>query len=287
MGLTDRLLFGVIFIVGGITIFTDLKERRIYNRHLLAGALIGGIVLLCGVVLGHENRVGNGVNGLAAMLAGATLFYVRIWKGGDAKLFTLLAFLMPATGYKSTALASAIAFFASTFIFGLLIIMPLLLVGAARGRETLRALFRMQGSAEVRHSFFATLIISWLFLPITIFFRASFYSRESFLLLFIFLLLLKEISGFREWVFEKPPVLLLIFIVGVCERWAWGPQLLLWPYLAEYLVRMIAAALGFFCLKIMLDCQKGVQDRFPFAVLLFSGCLLSYTPFLRLLIGYH
>ena len=84
-----------ILIIGLLTTFTDLKNKKIYNQHLGLGAIVGLIAIAYAAVLTHEHVFFHFVNGLVSFLIGLILHRSSVWRGGDAKLFTLYAFLMP------------------------------------------------------------------------------------------------------------------------------------------------------------------------------------------------
>src|SRR5208283_4575116 len=112
------LILSVILIIGVLTTFTDLKNKKIYNQHLALGTVLGIIAIVYAAVFNHEHAIFHITNGLVAFLIGVILHRSALWRGGDAKLFTLYAFLMPTPIYNHIPFSSMISLFACSFIAG-------------------------------------------------------------------------------------------------------------------------------------------------------------------------
>jgi prepilin signal peptidase PulO-like enzyme (type II secretory pathway) len=59
-----------------------------------------------------------------------------------------------------------------------------------------------------------------------------------------------------------------------------SPHALSWPVLPLSILQIGLFAALSACIYATLDLLKEYHDRIPFAPLLFTGCVLSYTPFL-------
>jgi hypothetical protein len=135
-----HLLLVPLVLVAGFTIRDDLRDGKIYNKRLLQGLAGGAIAYtLLGVAellhmspslcsapppegTWHWSLVVLLNLGLA-LLAGILLWIFGIWAAGDAKLFTLYAFLVPPAVYTHSylptfpALPILVNVFAFVFLF--------------------------------------------------------------------------------------------------------------------------------------------------------------------------
>jgi hypothetical protein len=100
------LNFLCILLLGAITSFEDIKNNKIRNTYI-ACALLFGIctnVLLPIIAEGSWYFVSiylmtTLINAIMALVAGFALWYSKIWRAGDGKLFFAYAFLLPITVY--------------------------------------------------------------------------------------------------------------------------------------------------------------------------------------------
>ena len=102
------LLLAVEFALGGVAAVSDLRDGKIYNRHLVIFG-ISGIAIYS---VFHRELVdgylpGPIINAIVTLLISFLLFYTRFWSAGDAKLFWLMALLMPYSFYPQGPLFSA------------------------------------------------------------------------------------------------------------------------------------------------------------------------------------
>lgn len=100
-----------VFLIGAICTYTDLKYGKIRNKWLIFG--FAWVLVLYLSLLFYNylflHQVGNlnylkGMvfNGLLALGLGYVLWNLKLWAAGDAKLFTLFAFLLPPEFYAKT-----------------------------------------------------------------------------------------------------------------------------------------------------------------------------------------
>ena len=270
-------------MVGGITVYTDFKERRIYNIHLAGGVLAGSLVVLYATVICGENMNGHFINGIAGILIGVLLYHYKQWKGGDAKLFILFSFLMPLTGYESKYYLTSVILFSSTFIAGSIVVFPLLLRdGVFHWRDLFKQEYpRWDSLPELFQSIFGSFLFSWLLFPVYFLLKMPGNSTVALILTFI---------GWYVFRGQKLPIIrfrlqmLMILFVGLGARLALAPQMLSAGMLKNYLERIVVWGIVFVFMNIMVKNSKSSKDRLPFAFFLVVGCVLSYTPFLSLIV---
>ncbi|NYZ78837.1 hypothetical protein H0N99_01685 [Candidatus Micrarchaeota archaeon] len=113
--LTDLILalnFLCILFIGLTTSYDDIKKNKIRNKYI-AYALLFGIgtnVLLPLITEGSWFLYSDYLrqtlmNALLALFAGFALWYFKIWRAGDGKLFFAYAFLIPLSIYNYGHLA--------------------------------------------------------------------------------------------------------------------------------------------------------------------------------------
>lgn len=283
MPLTGILLFVIAGVVGGITVYTDLKERRICNIHLAWGFLAGSLVVLYATVIRGENMNGHFINGIAGALIGHLFYYYKQWRGGDAKLFMLFSFLMPLTGYESKYYLTSVVLFSSTFIAGSIVVFPLLLRdGVLHWRDIFKQEHpRWDSLPELFQAIFGSFLFSWLLFPVYFLLRIPDYSKVTFLLVFFGWQVFRE-QGITDTRFRLQMV--MIFFVGLVARLALAPQMLSVEMLKNYLERIVVWGIVFVFMNIMVKNLESSKDRPPFAFFLVVGFVLSYTPFLSLVV---
>ncbi len=107
-----NLLFLIpLSLIGGISVFTDIKYGIIKNKLILIGLiwallLYAGLVLYAIFYLDQDREAINYVlemvlNSLLAFGVGYSLWRAGLWAAGDTKLFTLYAFLIPLNFYST------------------------------------------------------------------------------------------------------------------------------------------------------------------------------------------
>jgi len=134
MLIIDLLFLIPIFIIGGVCSYTDIKCGKIRNNHIKYGLFsVVFIYISFFLYYNHQEKVFYFLlemllNGFIALISGYLLWYFKLWSAGDAKLFTLLALLIPLQFYSGYYLKyfSVFVLLANTFI----IIMLFLIIEA-------------------------------------------------------------------------------------------------------------------------------------------------------------
>lgn len=281
MALTDRLLFLNIFVLGVVVAFTDLKQRRIYNIHLLLSFCFGvGILLLAG--FRNELLKVHFISAAVAGLVGILCYRFDVWRGGDAKLFALMAFLMPATGNDNRLFTPAISLFASTFLFGTLVLVPTVLGDMVHNRKVIfQTLTTRNEVLQMWNTFISTMVFSWLIFPVYFLVRQLFYPKVVFIITFILMLIDKTTKTDDRDLAKRSFLVLVVFVVGFLSRLILAPGALSWAAMQGYLGRVFILGFAFWCVNISIERMAHYKDRFPFAVMLVAGCMVAYTPFLK------
>lgn len=99
-----KLFLPAILILGLLTSFTDLKEGKIKNSHLILAlfySLIGyTIVVLVLEQVRYAYFTELFIMFVFSLLTGFVIWYAGLWTAGDAKLFATYSVLVPLSVYK-------------------------------------------------------------------------------------------------------------------------------------------------------------------------------------------
>ncbi len=288
-GNLNTISFCVIFLIGSLTIFTDVKFQKIHNKHLALGGLLSIIPLSLSIIYAYDNALYHCINGLIAFIVGFILFKFEFWRGGDAKLFVLYAFLMPIPENSPVPFPCVTSLLACSFILGMIIISPFLLKDILVNHKTIvNALFLPDQRQRMFFAAIWVLLYSWVIFPIYYFARIT---NIAIIIPFSFILFNRKykqkskiIQNFiptflkKNW-FEIPGCIVLGFLMRL---WL-APYLLTWQEVTHSIYIILLSLLASTFMHVTFSCVKEYQDRIPFAPLLFMGCLMSYTPFLTLI----
>jgi len=97
------LLFCLALIIAFCTAYEDMKSGKIKNKLIAGGFLLGGGIYLIGYfisVFEGDYILKIFLNSLIALFWGYLIWYFGGWSAGDAKLFSVLAFLLPFKYYR-------------------------------------------------------------------------------------------------------------------------------------------------------------------------------------------
>jgi Flp pilus assembly protein protease CpaA len=109
-----NLMIPIILFLGIITSYTDIKNNKVKNKHLLIVILLFLIVNIIYFNLGilSIEYIQLISNFIIAFIVGYLLWHVAIWTSGDAKLFIVYSLLLPFSIYQN----SYVPFFPSIVI---------------------------------------------------------------------------------------------------------------------------------------------------------------------------
>lgn len=94
-----------IILFGVITTYTDLKEGRIKNKHILLALAYSFIAYTILIIINLSTiRIGYFIEFLImcalSLITGFIIWYIGLWTAGDAKLFLAYSALIPLSVYK-------------------------------------------------------------------------------------------------------------------------------------------------------------------------------------------
>lgn len=272
------IYFSIILINGVFTTFTDLKSKKIYNQHLAIGAVLGLITTFYASFINHEYVLFHFINGLAAFLFGFLMHRFALWRGGDAKLFALYAFLMPVPSGSPLVFPNAVNLFACSFIAGVIILIPLFIKDLAYNHKAMIIKLDPTKRQELAANVKMTVLFSWALFPVYHFARSFHIPIVSLVLTYLIFHLVHRYLRKRmkiNYIFAGSCI-----AFGFLMRFWLSPVSLSWPDLPYSILRIGLYCALSACILVMLFFFKEYHERVPFAPLLFTGCVLSYTPFL-------
>ncbi len=274
---STHLFFFIILLTGLLTVSTDIQQKKIYNVHLALSTALGSIVICYASLIKHEIILSHLISGTTAFIIGWFLHRRNLWRGGDAKLFALYAFLMPPLGHGTALFSGTIRLFACSFIAGMIIIFPVFIKDIIINHRTIAN--DMLSPAKRQTMFEAivrTIFISWIFFP--------FYHRITNPAIILTITYFIFSWGYNTKKFELLKMEYIELPIGI----VFGFLMRLWLYpnslscqaLTRFIIMITLFTAISTCIQIALNLLKEYRDRVPFAPLLFIGCILSYTSFL-------
>jgi len=277
------LFFSIILAIGLLTTFTDLKSKKIYNQHLGLGAVGGLIAVAYVAIFRHEQVLFHIINGLVAFLMGFILHRSALWRGGDAKLFTLYAFLMPLPLYGHLIFPNVVSLFACSFIAGTVILIPVFIKDIIIHRQTIaNDLFSPAKRQALFQGLMRIIFFSWILFPFYYLARMTNPVIILTILYIIFTWRHAEVKKYYiiEFLKKNFIIFFIAFVFGLFMRLWLAPNSLSYPALTQYILMITLSAGLSTCIYTTFNHFKDYHDRVPFAPLLFVGCVLSYSPFL-------
>jgi len=270
---------GLILGAGILTSYTDISRRKIHNHHLLVIGAAGLIVCALAILMERSSCALPFTSLAFGVLIAVAMYHQKLWRAGDAKLFALYAFLMPPTGNENLIFLPCLSLFACTFLAGLIWLLPQLLVSEIRQVDDVwHEIFCLKTIEQFLPSLATTLSVTWIFGPLLAKTAVIHYPLLTAVLLYFLCTLA---TRYVEMLYKKPALGILVVLGGLGLRLALSPQFFAANSLIRYVASVILYALVFHAIRALILFSKNLENRVPFAPLLFAGVLLSYTPFLR------
>lgn len=278
------VFFSLILTIGVLTTFTDLKSKKIYNQHLGVVAVLGLSAIAYVAVFRHEHVLFHIINGLVAALVGFLLHRSALWKGGDAKLFTLYALLMPLPAYNHLLFPGVISLFACSFITGTILLIPVFIKDILINHKVIaNDLFLPAQRHALLLAIGRVIYSSWILFP---FYYLARTTNPVIILTISYLCFSwgynpKKDLKIHDVFSKKECVEMAIGIAfGFFMRLWLFPNSLSCLALTRYIIMITVYTTLSICIHTTFNHFKNYHERVPFAPLLFTGCVLSFTPFL-------
>ena len=225
----ELLFLSLIFFVGLITSYTDIKHNKIKNRDLLIAFFIFIILLIFShVKYNFFNYVFIFVNFFIALIVGFLLFYFEFWKAADAKLFSLYALLIPVGFYSNNlyGLFPSFSILINTFVpffivFSFINLFKIRKIPHIKLKDMISIIllfltgFLFFGLLNMEISFILSLLFSFIFL----FFMKKVFEKYIIISLLVVLSLIVTYITMSEYVvllitLLTLPFILLVYVLG-------------------------------------------------------------------------
>ena len=277
------IFYPIIIVLGFFTSYTDIKSRKIRNKHLLFATVLG-IVAYLYLIIDQKIilNISSTSNVLLGMGIGMLLYLTDTWGAGDAKLFAVFCLLMPTEKYAHIFPFASIVIFANTFLLGIFVMLLFSITGFVQSKTQLSTLFKsifsMSTADRLLESLLITVCLGWIVPPImrTIFPAIS--SWSLFIILYFCYHMLRKVL---RRIITNYYMALIIAIFGLLARFyfqhsqSFGPNALISIKITFYY------AISFHCLHTILTSNDEKKNTVPFAPLIFLGTLLANTNFLN------
>lgn len=268
--------FLLIFLIGILCSVTDLRHRKIRNKHLMILSITAVIFALVKIILDGHIQILQMQNIICAVIISIIFYMKGLWAGGDAKLFVLYSFIMPVTGYESKMFLPTVVLFVNTFIIALIFVCLVLLVIFIRNSNSLKWFYikKYFNLMEILRAILLTNAVAWIIFPLL---SLCGLAKYGFLIVcFINVSIAKKINH----MLQNKVIVFWVIVSGLMFRLINSPDFFLLENLLNYLKTVIGCALVSMIFYQGKRNSDYLKERIPFAPFLFLGCLLSYTPFL-------
>ncbi len=263
----------LIIITGFVTSYTDLKERKIRNRHIAILLCMGVALQSAAVILRQVGLYALLLNGLLAGVIAWVLFRRGFWRGGDAKLFFIYAcFMIPVAGSGGDSYP-ALILFVNAFISGLVF----LFLRAVRTLPDVRLrLAEKDFRDDLWRQIAMAVAASWC-LPSL--FHVLPLPKIPLLTMAVYILLVAVWARASGQVRKEVLLMACLLCFGFIFRVFLKDDVLSLGYWVRVAFQMLKYATVFFLIQhVFQEARKG-STRIPFAPFLFFGCVLSYLHF--------
>ncbi|MBF0595177.1 MAG: prepilin peptidase [Candidatus Omnitrophica bacterium] len=270
--------FFILSLIGIITSYTDITQRKIRNNHLLFFTVTALITHAFIWLSTGTAPVGQIINFLIAAALSTLLYANNMWRGGDSKLFMLYALIMPATKYDTIFLTPAIAMFTITFLLALAFLIPTLVLQLFANRKNI---LREHWRPFLYWAFISILGFMpfyWLLYPVLDKLHLSRYPIIVTLTLIFILPAIKKIL--RKLPFHITGKLAVIPFLGLALRLFLAPESLTWAVFSHQINHIFTYTVFFYLINVAVKDTNDSTSRIAFAPFLFAGSLLCYTNLL-------
>lgn len=268
----------LILFLGLFSSYTDIKFRKIKNRHLFL-TIISGLIIYIYLIVNNRFIINYifFINLLIALGLALLLYLSDNWGAGDAKLFLVFCWLMGTKKYPNLIPFPSVIIFMNIFILSTLVILVLSLgLIIKESAFVWKRLFSAELFKKLANSFLIIFGLGWI-IPILITPLRPYFPNT--LLVIILYLSYSIIYGIMQKL--KTNILsLFIFSAGIIARFFYRFSDFSLLNILIYLKKIVCYVFVFYLLKIIFDLNKNTQENqkfIPFAPLIFLGVIAANT----------
>jgi Flp pilus assembly protein protease CpaA len=264
-------LYWIVAGLGIVSSYTDIKFRKIKNKHLIfffiAGVVIHIILLFQSKMILNKAFFLNFLTGLGI---GLLSYFWGLWAAGDAKLFIVYVFLMPYSKYSQNLLFPSLALFTNIFLVSFLAVFLFLIIGRVKNKEAFfREGFLLNAVRRFLRSFLIIFSFGWIGGYILNTLGVSLQPLITVVLFYLFFTLIHKILAQLK---DKKKVLILL-LLGIGLHFLVYPAAFSFENLFSYFIRIGFFTLLFLMVNLAIDKEKQEKFRIPFAPFMFLGAV--------------
>ncbi|MCK9573111.1 MAG: hypothetical protein M0R20_01740 [Candidatus Omnitrophica bacterium] len=271
----------LIAATGIITTYTDIKNGKIKNTHLIAILSIAIVIYGASITMGiFKLSLAIAVNLAVGLLLGFILYVLGTWKAGDAKLFFLYSFLLIPNKNSYALFLPCFTLFANIFLTSFLAILPLLIKDILYHKKDF---FKYMTSKRSLITFAKTWVILFslsFFVGPLILNYAPHDNTAAFFGFILFTYLIYRLVARTRYI----TLLISVLIIGVILKSLFMPEIISLQQIADFIKYTAGYSIITLILAYILSSEKNKYTRIPFAPFMLLGAALSTTKFLELVI---
>jgi len=276
------MLLLYVILLGMVTSYTDIKFRKIKNKHLL---LILSFALLTYIFLIVTKQLTVNItlflNPLIGLFIGVIFYLTHVWAAGDAKLFFVYCCLVLSNKGFGVIHFSSIIILMNIFLAGTLCVGFISIIRMYQKKE---GVFQKKQAGIFLQRFFYVFLILFSFGWFVFgFFKRFTNAGDSFLSIIILYGLYFLIMRIVNANFSRKIIFLILLLLIVLRFYA-DPLARNFSNLLAYLKGMFVITFIFTLGNKIADDVKGSKERIAFAPIMFLGVLLYFTDFLFVMI---
>jgi len=268
----------LIIITGAFSIYTDIHEKKIKNKHLIfvcSAAVIGYLFFL--ITGGFQFSTSFILNISLTVITAFILYIARLWEAGDSKLFITYSFLLTPSVQNNITTVPCIALFANTFLISFLCLLPLYLKNIGRYRLNLtKRIISLQTAYYLSKIIFTTFGISWAIEPFLQYLPIKNSIFLNFLFIYTGYIFINK--GIRRIKYKYIFFSLVLF--GSLLRLIVFGQSFSFGNTISYLVRIAGYSLVVYMLNIVTAIEEKKEASLVIAPFMFVAALLTKARFL-------
>jgi len=282
--------YPIIIALGLFTSYTDIKFRKIRNKHLFFATVLG-LAAYIYLTADQKNALNSDLilNLLVGTGIGLLLYFTDTWGAGDAKLFAVFCLLMPIEKYSHILPYASIALFVNIFVLSTLVFLFLSIVQIINTNTPIfKTLFSADTLQNIGRSFAIIICLNWTFAPILHFLVPNVTLMLHIITMYFYYHMIHKILENRvdHTTFRTE---FSILGLGLLARLFFQPSDFIGINLVTTLKYTIAFTFIFHTMRVILETNTSNDEKkrnIPFAPLIFLGALLTNTNFLNSIMSF-
>lgn len=274
--------YSLIFVTGALSIYTDIRERKIRNIHLAIICFFAFIVYFFSFLSGSLKITPAIIlNPLLALIIGFVLYVSDLWRPGDAKLFFTYCLLLPNNLYYLMVPLSCFVLLINIFLTSFVLISLLYIVGIINSKSLIiKKFISLQALFYLGQTVLITLCLSWVIQPLTSILPIK---NNIFLNLIIIFCGYSLVYRFMNKI-RNVFLIISVLAAGLILRFICMPYFFTFANFVNYLKYTALYSIIFYALRVLIDLKEKEPTRIPLSPFMLIGALLANTGFLWWLI---